>query len=197
MDNQQPRPLIIDGQLLKAYAIYPDSRLFCYRTNKFIEPVIGRSKAYLQYVLWAPELNNGKRYYKSKRVHRIVAENFLAGFNARLDVNHKDCNKLNNHVSNLEMCTRGENTVHAILNDRHSKFTKVASVHQAVLLLLLTRLNVHEIAANLGISHSTVQSIKQGRTWKAITKQYGISGKVQRPEFNSYNQVVGNGQIAN
>ena len=50
---------------------------------------------------------------KTMRVHKIVAESFL-GFNSGFQVNHKDFNKLNNNVGNLEYVTAEQNTNHAI-----------------------------------------------------------------------------------
>ena len=51
---------------------------------------------------------NGKSY--SKQAHRLVLENFLPCNNmSELDVNHKDENKLNNHLDNLEWLTHKEN----------------------------------------------------------------------------------------
>lgn len=43
--------------------------------------------------------------YRSKKIHRLVAEVFIPNPNNLEQVNHKDENKKNNKVSNLEWCT--------------------------------------------------------------------------------------------
>lgn len=53
----------------------------------------------------------GKR--KTWYVHRLVAEAFLGGKHPGKDVNHKNGNKKDNRVENLEWVTRKENMIHA------------------------------------------------------------------------------------
>lgn len=58
-----------------------------------------------------------KRKY-SKSVHFLVASTFIPNPNGYNEINHKDCDKTNNHVSNLEWCTRQMNMNHAIDSGR-------------------------------------------------------------------------------
>ena len=53
--------------------------------------------------------NNDKKCFK---VHRLVALSFIDNSENKSDVNHKDKNKLNNHINNLDWMTRTENNLH-------------------------------------------------------------------------------------
>ena len=50
---------------------------------------------------------------KSFLIYRIVAQQFIPNPENKPEVNHKDGNRLNNKVSNLEWMTRSENEKHA------------------------------------------------------------------------------------
>lgn len=57
---------------------------------------------------------------KSYRIHILVAKTFLGDPpNKNMIVNHKDLNKLNNHVDNLEYITQSENRQHFFDNTHH------------------------------------------------------------------------------
>ena len=52
---------------------------------------------------------------KKRTVHSLVADAFLSWTGVG-EINHKDGVKINNHVNNLEWCTRSENHRHALAN---------------------------------------------------------------------------------
>jgi hypothetical protein len=56
--------------------------------------------------------SDGKR--SNQLVHRLVAQAFIGFIDRGFEVNHKDGDKTNNCVSNLEIVTRSENCTHAI-----------------------------------------------------------------------------------
>ena len=58
---------------------------------------------------------NGKQ--KSYYIHRLIANNFLKNKNNYKEINHKDGNKYNNCIDNLEWCSRSDNIKHAYKNE--------------------------------------------------------------------------------
>lgn len=49
-------------------------------------------------------------------IHRLVAESFISNVNNYAEINHKDGNKSNNNVDNLEWCSRSYNIKHSYIN---------------------------------------------------------------------------------
>jgi hypothetical protein len=67
---------------------------------------------YLQTFIRPDYVGKSNVYY----IHRLVAEYFIPNVENKPEVNHKDGNKLNNSVDNLEWMTHKENCEHRELN---------------------------------------------------------------------------------
>lgn len=72
------------------------------------------NKGYLTVTLWSND--KGKTY----KVHRIVADTFIPNNYNLPCVNHKDENKQNNHIKNLEWCTYSYNNTYGTRIERIS-----------------------------------------------------------------------------
>lgn len=105
---------------------------------------------------------------KSFLVHRLVAEAYLG--ESDLQINHKDGNKENNAISNLEYVTAKENSHHAI------KTLGKTQVGECNSNAKLTAEQVEEIrkspdknsviAKRLGMNRDYVRTIRRGLYWK-------------------------------
>lgn len=85
------------------YIIYPNGTIWSIRRNKFLKPSIQKNTGYTRICV-------DKKTYK---IHRLVAEAFIPNPNNHPYINHKDKNKTNNHIDNLEWCTPRQNTEHS------------------------------------------------------------------------------------
>ena len=61
---------------------------------------------------YVAKLNVNKKS-KSIAIHILVARHFIDNPNNYPEVNHKDCNRKNNQVDNLEWCTHQQNVEHS------------------------------------------------------------------------------------
>jgi len=101
------------------YEITLDGRVWSNYSNKYLKYEI-TDKGYLKV-----RLNKGGKS-KHFKVHRLVAKHFLQNPHNKPQVNHKDHNKTNNHISNLEWHTDLENRTHAI----NTGYMKVYKLYQ-------------------------------------------------------------------
>lgn len=115
---------------------------------------------------------------KTALVHRLVAEAFIPNPENKPQVNHKDGDKHNNKVTNLEWATRSENQIHAFRTGLHPGNGE-GNVNAK-----LTREQVAEIrrtyvkgckgsgacvlAKKYGVHKHTILSIVRGETWKGV-----------------------------
>lgn len=91
------------------YLVKSDGQVYSEKTNRYLKPKLTEG-GYHSIGL----CNNGIK--EDFLVHILVAELYLTPDPTRPVVNHKDTNKLNNNVENLEWNTDSENITHAIAN---------------------------------------------------------------------------------
>ncbi len=78
------------------------------------EKILSNCKIWNGYLLTGLNKNRVKKRFS---IHRLVMMSFCPIPNPEeMQVNHKDLNKANNHIDNLEWCTQLENMKHAVEN---------------------------------------------------------------------------------
>lgn len=133
--------------------------------------------------------------FKVRKVHRIVAETYIPNPENKREVNHKDCDKKNNLLHNLEWVTSKENKDHAWANGLYSCFGEkhVDSVLTEQEVKDICKL-MEEGARNIDLAKSfrvhkdTISSIRTGRLWKHVSKDYNL--KKKRVERKSTETVI-------
>lgn len=101
----------IDG-LNGLYFISKSGKIFSLRTLRFLKEgtsTIGYKQVYLTF------FNGGGKWFN---VHRLVAMQFIPNPDNLTDVNHKNHDKGDNHVDNLEWMSHSDNIKHSYLNGR-------------------------------------------------------------------------------
>jgi hypothetical protein len=107
-------------------------------------------------------------------VHRIIAEAFVSRIENKNVVNHKDGNKKNNTLLNLEWCTQSENCIHAskigLLSDKKGeKHPKSKLTNEDVLTIRsLDVNNFFLLAEEYNVSYSTIMRIMSRKSWSHI-----------------------------
>lgn len=106
----------------------------------------------------------------SRSVHRMVAETFISNPENKPEINHKDGNRLNNNVENLEWNTRQENMNHAVETGLiNNPFGKESRNSKYVTLILDLNNNVvaechgHKELEELGFDYRNVHAVVKGK----------------------------------
>lgn len=135
------------------------------------------------------ELKASTGYYtfsfkKCYAVHRLIATAFIPNPDNKPQVNHKDGNKLNNAVENLEWVTRGENIRHAVATGlKGNKPNRSAKNADNALYKARCRAGLTQVqsAVALNVSQGTVSQWENGEMYpvgsrlQAIAELYGCT----------------------
>ena len=188
-----------DGYIIPWYYISNYGRIYSVRYDRLIKPYLDQGGYYRVSIT----LRSGEVCFTG--VHKLTLMSFDPIIETDLYVpNHKDGNKTNNYIGNLEWATISENTRHAL--DTGLANCKCENNSRSI----LTNEQVHFICSlmeqgysnsmilnKLGLAYgpernriaAVVRLIRRGQTYLDIAKQYnipGINGRVTYPlEFAS------------
>jgi len=153
------------------YRVYPDGRIYSEFINRFITPTLDGGN-YLQVTLVD---DNGLR--RTIKVHRLVASAFLPNLEEYREINHKDFNKSNNTISNLEWCDRAYNVKYNFSNRNYiAQIEKVTplTIEQVKVIPVLVDygFSIKLISKLFNVGHITIRKIIAGKTWKPLKLKF-------------------------
>ncbi len=114
------------------------------------------------------------KYFK---VSRLVTSAFLENTKNKPYVNHKDGNKLNDVLENLEWCTPSENAIHAFATglsvSKKGENTSMSKLTEESVLEIRNKYipfeySVYKLAKEYGVGKTTIEAIVTKRSWKHI-----------------------------
>lgn len=113
---------------------------------------------------------------KSFFIHRVVGLTFINNIHNKPQINHKDGNKANNNLYNLEWCNPSENGIHAYKtglskkqigeNASQSKLKNKDVIN--IKYLYNKGISQGKIAKRYNINQTSVHNIVKGKTWGHI-----------------------------
>lgn len=130
------------------YSVTSCGKVWSWKTNKFLKPK-KEPNGYLRVTL-TDEAGNRKMWL----VHRLVAMTYIPNPENLPQVNHKDENKENNCLQNLEWCS-------AQYNIDYSKSKSIKCVETGEIFK-----STREAARKLNLHHSHICSVLKGRYQK-------------------------------
>jgi hypothetical protein len=145
------------------YIAHSDGRIQNAKTLQFLKP--GKtSRGYLSVSL----LDGSKpKKPRSFTVHRLILEAFVG--KSDLQCNHKNGDKTDNRLENLEYCSGKENaqhSVHVLKKNIGSLNGKSKLTADQVKEIVNSTLSNNQLAAKFGVSRKHVGDLRRGKYWK-------------------------------
>lgn len=129
---------------------------------------------------------DNKNHYK--KVHRLVAEAFIPNPNNLPDINHKDENKRNNKVDNLEWCSKSYNNIY------NNRAIKAGEKKRRYINIYRVKNGDKELIANkIKLSDCKLYGISYQAVYKYLDKDKNLYSRVKHCMYKieSYDNIEG------
>jgi hypothetical protein len=105
--SEKPEKYLELDEELKGYLLTKDGQVYSTKTNQYLKQHLNDNGYYRVYL-------NGKYYY----THKLIAKAYLSDpLPGETQVNHKNMNRLDNKVENLEWMSASRNVQHSVDNN--------------------------------------------------------------------------------
>lgn len=150
----------------KLYIISNEGHILSRYTGKLLKSKVSK-RGYYNVKLY----KNKKQF--TKKIHRLIAEAFIPNPENKPQINHKNGNKLDNSLENLEWCNNFENAKHAHetgLRDNSGSKNGMSKLTDKIISSIrkdcCSDMTQNQIAKKYGISQANVSMIKNNKRWK-------------------------------
>lgn len=107
-----------------------------------------------------------------KFVHRIIWEAVNGPLPEGLQINHKNGDRMDNRIANLEAVTPSENTLHAyrlgLRSATGEKNGRAVLTEAAVREIRSSNASTAELASAYGVTRNTIRDVRTGRRWRNV-----------------------------
>lgn len=170
-ENDRWLPITKIPTLRDYYYVNTYSQVYSGRTDRILAPSLNHAG----YVVVSMNCENCVRI--QRKVHRLSMMEFCYILGCeQLEVNHKDGNKLKNHLSNLEWMTTKENVQHAIANNLRKSWKGENNPKCAISELdarnigelFLSGVSIKDLQKLFCINRDIIMGIISGNTWRHL-----------------------------
>lgn len=162
------------------YSVSSFGRVYSHYKNRVMK--LDRRAATGGYI-YAGFVTGGKPKTKNKSVHRLVMETFCPSPNMyKLQVNHRDFNRQNNRLDNLEWVTSSENSMYSHAAGRFEQRNKIVSdairgerncraklnETQIREIRKSSHLSTLDLSIKYSVSRELIRKIRTSECWKHI-----------------------------
>jgi len=161
------------------------------KSNKYLKPNLSDDYPRIK-------LSKDNKDY-NRAIHRLVIETFSKNLDNKPIINHIDGNKSNYSLSNLEYVSYSENSNHALKNNLKTiKYGISSKLCEKDVVDILKSFDTYKVLSEkYNVNISTINNIKNGRTWKKLDKKMDYNklsiikniGSIEEFDYTNYKQI--------